>query len=241
MKFFNISVRNTAQGWGIYFAKKQSNSTPGRTSDVLYKTPPREKKQIKLNVGGAKGHPKMSGWIVVDMRSHADVVMDISKQSLPYEDDEVDLIFCSHTLEHIIPQRLDYVLKEFHRVLNKTTGLLRISVPDIEIAINAYKERDLLFFENSEVAPNFKDAPMGGLFASWCYSTRLDRLSGEESEMRGHVHCFDYDYLAWCLSRSKFEKVWRSQPRRSACPELRNSGFDRHLSESLFVEAVPLA
>ena len=119
MKFFNISVRNSAQGWGIYFAKKQSNSTPGRTSDVLYKTPPREKNQVKLNVGGAKGHPKMSGWIVVDMRSHADVVMDISKQSLPYEDDEVDLIFCSHTLEQSVTASSSFSLGNTWRLSPK--------------------------------------------------------------------------------------------------------------------------
>jgi len=194
---------------------------------------------IKLNVGGGKGHPKVEGWTVVDIRSHADVVMDISREPLPYNDKSVDVIFCSHTLEHIIPQRLDFVLGEFFRVLKKTNSLLRVSVPDIEVAIKAYLEKDDLFFDHSEVSPITPNAPLGGKLAAWFYSTRVDQLTGEESKMRGHVHCFDYEYMTYRLGRVGFQRIWRSAPHCSVFPELRGGAFDRHLTESLFIEAMP--
>ncbi|MCK4798612.1 MAG: methyltransferase domain-containing protein, partial [Spirochaetes bacterium] len=56
---------------------------------------------IKLNIGGGKGHPPMNDWIIVDIRDTADIKVDLTKEYLPFKDNEVDIIFCSHMLEHI--------------------------------------------------------------------------------------------------------------------------------------------
>lgn len=192
---------------------------------------------IKLNIGGGKGHPKLQGWMVVDLREGtADVVLDITENPLPYDDDSVDIIFTSHMLEHIYPQKLEFVLKEFHRVLKPDRGLLRISVPDIQLAIDAYSKSDFSFFENSHVAVFNKDAPIGGLLASWFYSTRIF-TSGGLKHGEGHVHCFDYDYLASWLTRCGFGNVWRSNYLQSRNLELRDNAFDVRPQDSLFVEA----
>jgi hypothetical protein len=189
---------------------------------------------LKLNVGGGKGHPAVPGWTIVDLReASADVVLDISNEPLPYPDDSVAAIFCSHTLEHIDRRRLAFVLSEFHRVLHRREGLVRIAVPDIALAIRAYVEGDDLFFKSSEVAQPEPDAPLGGLLASWFYSTRKDTKHGH-----GHVHCFDYGYLESWLRDAGFGRVWRSAYRQSILPELRGEAFDRHPGDSLFVEAV---
>ena len=133
---------------------------------------------IKLNVGGGKGHPRVPGWTVVDLRETADVRMDITTAPLPFDDDSVSIIFTSHTLEHIYPQQLDFVLGEFHRVLRRTDGLLRISVPDIALAIKAYVEQREQFFYDSEVGLDERNVPMAGLLASWLYSTTPLQGSG---------------------------------------------------------------
>lgn len=187
----------------------------------------------KLNVGGGKGHPKLDGWAIVDLReSSADVILDISRDPLPYPDDSVALIFCSHTLEHIERGRLNFVLSEFHRVLRPGNGLVRIAVPDIEVAVRAYLDRDYAFFATSDVGQADPDAPLGGLLASWFYSTRPDTKHGY-----GHVHCFDYEYLKAWLRDAGFQHIWRSAYRQSALPELRGDAFDRHPNDSVFVEA----
>jgi hypothetical protein len=192
---------------------------------------------IRLNIGGGKGHPRVDGWMIVDLRESADLVLDITKARLPYDDNTVDVIFTSHILEHIYPQQLGFVLSEFYRVLKSDVGLLRIGVPDIEMAIQAYVSEDYGFFQASDIAEYDPKAPLGGLLASWFYSTRIFN----DPELRhgeGHVHCFDYDYLAYWLKGVGFRRVWRSAYRQSALPELRGDAFDRHPNDTLFVEAM---
>lgn len=179
----------------------------------------------------------VEGWTVIDLRERAaDFVLDITKEELPFDDNTVDILFTSHTLEHVYPQQLGFVLKEFHRVLKPDTGLLRIGVPDIEIAIQAYVSKDYAFFERSDVGQFDSNAPIGGLLASWFYSTRIIKSSGA-SYGEGHVHCFDYDYLAYWLRQAGFRRVWRSAWHQSILPELRGDAFDRHPSDTLFVES----
>src|SRR5690606_18378616 len=73
------------------------------------------------------------------------VVHDLSK-GIPYEDNSVDAVYHSHTLEHI-DRNLDdpangpglLFTKECRRVL-KPGGVLRIVVPDLERRCLAYVE-----------------------------------------------------------------------------------------------------
>ena len=191
----------------------------------------------KLNVGGGKGHPKLSGWTIVDMRDSADLVLDISSQRLPFDDASVDVVFTSHTLEHILPQKLGFVLDEFRRVLKPgrrtetgfTGGILRVAVPDISLAIRAYSAGDRSFYEKSEVTVRDREAPIGGLLAAWFYSI--------SAVGNGHVHCFDEAYMAYWLNKHGFNRVVRSAFRASLLPELRTDAFDRHPHDSLYVDA----
>jgi len=192
---------------------------------------------IKLNIGGGKGHPKLVGWQIVDLRETADIVHNIVEDPLPFDDDSVDIIFTSHTLEHIYPQQLDYVLEEFYRVLKSEKGILRILVPDIELGINAYLNKDEQFFYDGDVGLSSVNIPIGGLLASWLYSTRIFKDPNLEGGF-GHVHCFDYDYMEFRLQRIGFRKIWKSSFRGSIIPEMRSDAFDRHPHDSLCVEAI---
>lgn len=186
---------------------------------------------IKLNIGGGKGHPRLPGWTIVDLRDTADLRLDITRQPLPFGADSVDVIFTSHTLEHIPPQKLGFVLAEFARVLKPASrgGVLRIAVPDIALACRAYLDRDLAFFQRAEVTPFDRAAPIGGQLMSWFYST--------SAVGNGHVHCFDEEYLAHWLNRHGFTRTRRCAFRQSSLEELRSDAFDRHPNESLFMEA----
>lgn len=60
-----------------------------------------------------------------------------------FDDNSVDLIYCSHALQYFDRQEASKVLKEWHRVL-KEGGLLRIAVPDFEAIVKVYlKYKDL--------------------------------------------------------------------------------------------------
>lgn len=186
---------------------------------------------IRLNVGGGKGHPRLDGWTVVDLRPGADVVLDITTDPLPFPDSSVELIVCSHTLEHVQQSRLEYVLKEFRRVLlpRERGGAARFSVPDIERACRAYIAGDRAFFESADLTYTDRSAPLGGLLASWFYSV--------SAVGNGHVHCFDFESLSWWLKRAGFSCVARSGYRASSVEALRVEGIDLHPGESLYVEA----
>jgi predicted SAM-dependent methyltransferase len=237
-RVLDVSSRRTANGiiFGVFFPSRSSCRIKSEDTMEIFRLD--KPSPTMLNIGGGKGHPKVPGWQVVDIRSQADIVMDISREQLPFDDNSVDIIFCSHTLEHIIPQRLDFVLGEFLRVMDHRNSLLRISVPDIEKAIRAYYEKDYTFFEISELSTKDSDTPMGGKLAAWFYSTRLDRHTGEESEMKGHVHCFDWEYLNYRLKKVGFRNLRKSAYRMSVYPELRKKAFDRHPIASLYLEAM---
>lgn len=191
----------------------------------------------KLNIGGGKGHPRLPGWQIVDLREGADVRLDISTDRLPFEDNSVDVIFTSHTLEHIPQQRLGHVLGEFRRVIKPGApgqregfegGIVRILVPDIARAVRAYSQGDAKFFEKSEVTLPDTSAPLGGKLAAWFYSI--------SAVGNGHVHCFDAEYLAYWLKKSGFDGHARSSFRGSLLEELRGEAFDRHENDSLCME-----
>ncbi len=208
----------------LNWLKKRAMEAPGEAATAAAEG-------YKLNVGGGKGHPRLPGWQIVDLREGVDVQMDISAAPLPFPDNSVLYIFTSHTLEHILPQKLGFVLDEFHRVLKPAHegGLLRIAVPDIEKACRAYLDKNLEFFRQSELTPFDREAPLGGMLMSWFYST--------SSFGHGHVHCFDCEYLKYWLNKYGFDRAQQSAYRESQAAELRGDGFDRHPGESLFVEA----
>lgn len=72
---------------------------------------------LKLNLGCGKDYKE--GWVNVDVtsRNNADLYCDLNKckgSRLPYQDNTVDSILLSHTLEHI-DNSLD-LMEELHRV-----------------------------------------------------------------------------------------------------------------------------
>ncbi len=95
----------------------------------------------KLNIGA--GHSYIPGFTNIDISPSAEVMLDLSTDSLPFDDDSVDLIFSYHTLEHIP----DYLraLGEIHRVLKHGAPLL-VGVPYVSLTyfhqVNPYHLHD---------------------------------------------------------------------------------------------------
>lgn len=83
-----------------------------------------------LNLGcGEHCHPD---WTNVDLaRSVAGVVQADLRKGVPFPDNEFDVVYHSHVLEHLTPQEGRAFLEECERVL-KPGGTLRVVVPDLE-------------------------------------------------------------------------------------------------------------
>lgn len=115
--------------------------------------------RIKLNLGC--GNRTVKGWINVDyalgarlaklpffntlnQRLHVlhltwdkNIVIHDLKKKFPWKENSVDVIYSSHTLEHLSKNEGAFFLQECHRVL-KNRGLIRLIVPDFSILVSRY-------------------------------------------------------------------------------------------------------
>lgn len=96
----------------------------------------------KLHIGGAEAR---AGWEVLDVRAapHVDHVGDALDLSR-FADGTFAEVYASHVLEHFdYVDELPRVLAEWHRVL-APGGVLRLSVPDIDILAHLLLQRRAL-------------------------------------------------------------------------------------------------
>jgi ubiquinone/menaquinone biosynthesis C-methylase UbiE len=116
---------------------------------------------IKLNLGC--GSNVVDGWINVDYALGAKLakyplfsklnkklkifkidwsdkifIYNLSKR-FPWKDNAIDVIYCSHTLEHFTREDGHKFLIECHRIL-RPGGIIRIIVPDLGILVKYYRE-----------------------------------------------------------------------------------------------------
>lgn len=176
---------------------------------------------LKLNIGGQQTISRFpSGWKCVDILPGADISCDISNMELPFNDSIVAAIYCSHTLEHILPWRLQFTLSEFYRVL-QLGGRIRIVVPDMDIAIDSY------VVERTKV---------GALdtYMRWWFDPTPDK---EGKLYLNHVGGFNWLTLKQNLEIAGFRKIHRM------CFGKFATIFDgcdnpNHASTSLYVESV---
>jgi SAM-dependent methyltransferase len=82
---------------------------------------------IRLDIGSGSG--RYEDYRTVDQYVSADVMCLM--WLLPYENDTVDAIWCSHALEHVSRVNAPKALKEFYRVL-KSRASATITVPDFD-------------------------------------------------------------------------------------------------------------
>lgn len=81
---------------------------------------------LKLNLGC--GEQSMPGYVNVDIRDlpGVDKIVDFKSQSLPFDDDTVEEVYCSHCLEHVYPYK--FFLNEITRVC-RVGAKVEIRVP----------------------------------------------------------------------------------------------------------------
>lgn len=74
-----------------------------------------------------------------------DVEWDIAAlHSAPIESESAELVYSSHTIEHLLDEHVAHMLREALRVL-KPGGVCRITTPNIELLYEAYRNDDVHF------------------------------------------------------------------------------------------------
>lgn len=141
----------------------------------------------KLEIGS--GGVCKPGWITLDKCVGADIYWDLNK-SLPFANEQFDLIYSSHVLEHFSFKELQRLLAELYRIL-KPGGIMSVCVPDAKLYIDVYNNK-----ENSKRLTQYQPAfiseqPMDTL-------NYLFYMNGQ------HKHMFDTESLIYHLSCAGF-------------------------------------
>jgi predicted SAM-dependent methyltransferase len=175
----------------------------------------------RLNWGCGSWRP--SGWINSDL--HEGPGIDIScdiRDGLPLPDGHLDYAVSIHALPMIPYPELVPVLAELRRVL-KQGGVLRLGLPDLELAIAAFQRGDRSFFH----VPDEDVHSLSGQFIVhllWYGYT---------------VTLFTADFIEELLYKAGFREVQHSSYRQTR--SFHGPGIvelDNRETESLFVEAV---
>ena len=219
-----------------------------------------------LNLGGGKWYyPKWENVDFYQSGVFVDYKIDFrEKKSLPFSDNCVNAIFTSHVLEHLDDESLIFLLKECYRIL-KPKGILRISVPDMDKAMEACKNNNYSFFEKGGVAckgdsierklvnyfasyklRNYSGGPIVSKNIVKAKFKSLDKyaftkwcvsLIPKNASYKGHVNAYDFLRIKIFLNEARFLKVLKSTYRGSKLETMRTIEFDNRPIVSLYVEA----
>lgn len=129
---------------------------------------------------------------------------------IPLKDTSIDVVFTSHFLEHLSKTDGYRLLQESFRVL-KPNGLIRIAVPDLDIAIKKFNAGEIestqdLFFYTSE-----------------------------DCDFSAHKYNYTFDTLKNKLEKIGFKNVIKCNYQEGECPDI--GYLDVYPDHSLYVEA----
>lgn len=182
---------------------------------------------MNIDIGGSK-HPRtMDGkWRICDISPGCEFPCNLNESKLPFENNSIDNIFCSHTLEHIEPRRIPTVLNEMKRVL-KPGGIVRIVVPDCEKAVNWYLKRpEALMAAGGPTKPKFVPNTKMGFLNAWFYT-----------HGKGHRSGFDWELLSTYLNQAGFRDVKRMAFGKHS-KIFEGKDYPRYRTNSIFCEAI---
>ncbi len=161
------------------------------------------------------------GWINSDIEAGPgiDVVADI-RQGLPFPDNHFDYIVSIHVLPELSYRELDPALQELRRVL-KPNGVLRLSLPDMDLAINAYRSKDVDYFL---IGDDEVKSLAGKMIVQLLWYGRSRSM-------------YTWEFTKELLERTGYREVTRCAHEKSASGLAGITELDNRALESLFVEA----
>jgi SAM-dependent methyltransferase len=173
----------------------------------------------RLNLGC--GAEPASGWINADRRPGpgVDLCGDV-RDGIALPDASVDVAVAMHLLQDLDWGDIPPVLRALKRVL-RPGGTLRIGVPDLERAIDAFRRGDAAYF----LVPDRDARTLGAKLVTqiiWYGSVRTP---------------FTFDYASELLERAGYAHVRRCRFRETAHGPPDIVMLDNRERETLFVEA----
>lgn len=167
---------------------------------------------IRLNIGCGTDYKK--GWVNIDNNSDNNIEkLDLNwdlRNPLPFDDGSVDYVFNEHFFEHLTVEEGQTAMKDLMRVL-KPGGVMRIAMPDLEKAIDNYKDKN---WKKTQV-PFLKRFGLGFV------KTRAELLNMNFSWW-GHKWLYDWEELERRLKEAGYANIARCERTKSSHKDLRN-------------------
>ncbi len=128
---------------------------------------------------------------------------------VPFQDSSLDVIYSSHFLEHLKKGDGRKFLEECHRTL-KSGGLMRIVVPDLDVAFKMYK-----------------DGRVEDMLDSFFYNS-------DHYDFHSHKYNYNFEYLKSILSAIGFINITKEKYQKGKCPGI--DYLDIYPDISLYIE-----
>lgn len=165
-------------------------------------------KILHVGCGGSPLPALWKGWDEIrfdaDPQCGADLIGDML--DIPMDDDSVDAVYTSHTLEHVTYHDGVRALREFRRVL-KPGGQVWVIVPNILAAAELILKEGLY--------AKVYDAPCGAVRASdmlWGHQTLIEMDGGPRAFRYAHKFGYTADTLKSALEVAGFKNVKAAAP-----------------------------
>lgn len=173
----------------------------------------------RLNIGCGK-FPR-PGWINLDNKARpgVDCVAEL-RADLPFPEGAVDYAVAIHVFQQIRLNLLAPAMARVRRVL-RPGGVLRLALPDLDRAIDAYRRGDDAYFAD----------------AGQSWRSRGAKLVAQIVWHNDLVTPFTYDLAAEALAKAGFAAIWRCAFRATRSPFPDIVACDNRERESFFVEA----
>ena len=163
------------------------------------------------------------GWINSDIKEAPGVLACDIRDGLPLDGDSIDYAVSIHALPEFHYTEIIGVLQELRRVL-KPGGVLRLGLPDLERAFDAYRRGDRAYFQ----VPDDEMTSLGGKLVaqvSWYGYSRT---------------FFVHEFIEELLLKAGFSEVHRVSYLETRTAHRDIVSLDNRERESLFVEAIKL-
>lgn len=166
--------------------------------------------RILYRISGANRYYSLAQYTAI-LSENKFIFHDLSR-SLPFREGSVDFFYSSHFFEHLFKPDAERLMRDCYAAL-KNEGVLRITVPDLEYAIQQY-----MTGQKKEMLENY-------FF--------VDDLS---SYLARHKYMYDFELLSNSLYRAGFKRVTKCAFKTGVTPDI--DILDNRPEETLFVEAM---
>ncbi|MEK7163048.1 MAG: methyltransferase domain-containing protein [Patescibacteria group bacterium] len=163
-----------------------------------------KKNTEKIQIGGGKHI--LNNYLNIDINLPADIIYDI-REGIPLSDKCSIIIFVEHFLEHLdYPVSAKKFISECFRIL-KNGGRLIIGVPDSQLMIKNYIEKNPIFYKKT-----IKNWYSKRNFIKHI-NTYIDLLNyhfrdqDDDKKYTSHLWAYDYEKLISLLNGGGFKKV----------------------------------